>query len=76
MNDCITKTKQSTTKPCAYLLAYTLDTDGHYDLLQIKSRKSRNEILQLDNIIDIKSEFSISDNKHIAVSIMSWQYGS
>ena len=25
MNDCITTTKQSTTKPCAYLLGYTVD---------------------------------------------------
>ena len=24
MNDCITTTKQSTTKPCAYFLGYTL----------------------------------------------------
>ena len=27
MNDCITTTKQSTTKPCAYFLGYTVDTD-------------------------------------------------
>ena len=26
MNDCITTTKQSTTKPCAYLLGYTVAT--------------------------------------------------
>ena len=26
MNDCITATKQSTTKPCAYFLGYTVDT--------------------------------------------------
>ena len=33
MNDCITTTKQSTTKPCAYFLGYTvrhLDTDAKY----------------------------------------------
>ena len=34
MNDCITTTKQSTTKPCAYFLGYTVSniagkTDGH-----------------------------------------------
>ena len=32
MNDCITTTKQSTTKPCAYFLGYTVDVDfipGH-----------------------------------------------
>ena len=26
MNDCITTTKQSTTKPCAYFLGYTVST--------------------------------------------------
>ena len=26
MNDCITTTKQSTTKPCAYFLGYTVDS--------------------------------------------------
>ena len=31
MNDCITTTKQSTTKPCAYFLGYTVDHSGvHY----------------------------------------------
>ena len=28
MNDCITTTKQSTTKPCAYFLGYTVDVAG------------------------------------------------
>ena len=28
MNDCITTTKQSTTKPCAYFLGYTVTTRG------------------------------------------------
>ena len=28
MNDCITTTKQSTTKPCAYFLGYTVDWSG------------------------------------------------
>ena len=30
MNDCITTTKQSTTKPCAYFLGYTIYTDITY----------------------------------------------
>ena len=30
MNDCITTTKQSTTKPCAYFLGYTVYTDITY----------------------------------------------
>ena len=29
MNDCITTTKQSTTKPCAYFLGYTVATNIH-----------------------------------------------
>ena len=28
MNDCITTTKQSTTKPCAYFLGYTVEHNG------------------------------------------------
>ena len=30
MNDCITTTKQSTTKPCAYFLGYTVEHQGSY----------------------------------------------
>ena len=29
MNDCLTTTKQSTTKPCAYFLGYTVDHSGY-----------------------------------------------
>ena len=34
MNDCITTTKQSTTKPCAYFLGYTVDRTYTYTILQ------------------------------------------
>ena len=34
MNDCITTTKQSTTKPCAYFLGYTVPI--HYQTLTVK----------------------------------------
>ena len=36
MNDCITTTKQSTTKPCAYFLGYTVCVPGNWiiDYLQ------------------------------------------
>ena len=34
MNDCITTTKQSTTKPCAYFLGYTVETT-----LKLKHRR-------------------------------------
>ena len=30
MNDCITTTKQSTTKPCAYFLGYTVENQTRY----------------------------------------------
>ena len=42
MNDCITTTKQSTTKPCAYFLGYTVMTTAHrvstvvYSSLQVR----------------------------------------
>ena len=32
MNDCITTTKQSTTKPCAYFLGYTVHAWRHHDV--------------------------------------------
>ena len=37
MNDCITTTKQSTTKPCAYFLGYTVSTE------QIESNPNYNK---------------------------------
>ena len=36
MNDCITTTKQSTTKPCAYFLGYTV----HQEMWKIRHDKS------------------------------------
>ena len=33
MNDCITTTKQSTTKPCAYFLGYTVDESHHTSVI-------------------------------------------
>ena len=33
MNDCITTTKQSTTKPCAYFLGYTVDAARHTSVM-------------------------------------------
>ena len=32
MNDCITTTKESTTKPCAYFLGYTVCVDKTFDM--------------------------------------------
>ena len=33
MNDCITTTKQSTTKPCAYFLGYTVPKEQQYSIV-------------------------------------------
>ena len=41
MNDCITTTKQSTTKPCAYFLGYTVASNFLHLLLYIHSRICR-----------------------------------
>ena len=35
MNDCITTTKQSTTKPCAYFLGYTVAQFGNTALIKV-----------------------------------------
>ena len=36
MNDCITTTKQSTTKPCAYFLGYTVSVEVNHITLTLK----------------------------------------
>ena len=45
MNDCITTTKQSTTKPCAYFLGYTVlersDPSGHFQRHAWKKNSNR-----------------------------------
>ena len=50
MNDCVTTTKQSTTKPCAYFLGYTvrypwLSTSLHVDDLQYIPRNMHTVLL-------------------------------
>ena len=35
MNDCITTTEQSTTKPCAYFLGYTVPAVGNLSFVQV-----------------------------------------
>ena len=40
MNDCITTTKQSTTKPCAYFLGYTVAIDGFIIEVQLQLQMS------------------------------------
>ena len=38
MNDCVTTTKQSTTKPCAYFLGYTVNLHFECPVSQLKSQ--------------------------------------
>ena len=40
MNDCITTTKQSTTKPCAYFLGYTVGQSQHVTCCAFPSDKT------------------------------------
>ena len=42
MNDCITTTKQSTTKPCAYFLGYTVNSATVEVYIRIKQRDAIN----------------------------------
>ena len=44
MNDCITTTKQSTTKPCAYFLGYTVFYIHFYVMSSSKPLASRNSL--------------------------------
>ena len=41
MNDCITTTKQSTTKPCTYFLGYTVSVGKYVDSFVCKINSSR-----------------------------------
>ena len=41
MNDCITTTKQSTTKPCAYFLGYTVSEVSLVDMRKTQNQKNR-----------------------------------
>ena len=41
MNDCITTTKQSTTKPCAYFLGYTVCLPTSWGCINIRVRISK-----------------------------------
>ena len=43
MNDCITTTKQSTTKPCAYFLGYTVDFLS-YPQIETRDRAATKQI--------------------------------
>ena len=49
MNDCITTTKQSTTKPCAYFLGYTVvSTLCKYDAVACVLNPNDTGLMHLD----------------------------
>ena len=48
MNDCITTTKQSTTKPCAYFLGYTVSYNENWGKLALLLRRNPSGIRRWD----------------------------
>ena len=64
MNDCITTTKQSTTKPCAYFVGYTVLDKCPYPRKQICCNDSRVQTIVINY-------FTIVGCPHISVSTMS-----
>ena len=75
MNDCITTTKQSTTKPCAYFLGYTEDIfiRNHRRLHKIQYRISTYCIFAPDRPWIWPGIKSISNNLDIAFHVRSSQ---
>ena len=65
MNDCITTTKQSTTKPCAYFLGYTVDNMRERDRERERGRERYRE-----------RTISISDNQigSLFMSVLHFPY--
>ena len=77
MNDCITTTKQSTTKPCAYFLGYTVSL---HDLLSISSAIDKPKF-RLSNVL-LKSTATVpailplskaSFHFSVILTIVVWQ---
>ena len=67
MNDCITTTKQSTTKPCAYFLGYTV----RYPLEMHITTKSREiSFIYIFFIYPIVSKFH---TEHDSITILLWE---
>ena len=63
MNDCITTTKQSTTKRCAYFLGYTvLWLMAFFCKLQVKSESGNSECYVNRDILDLLNVFVLCSN--------------
>ena len=68
MNDCITTTKQSTTKPCAYFLGYTVTIQRTQLHLTDTSTQTRGHFVYLHDMSMIWSGISI----YIHVKLWVW----
>ena len=62
MNDCITTTKQSTTKPCAYFLGYTVGVDKTKLIANVNMQTSVQQHFANESQI-----YNVWDYKHIHV---------
>ena len=66
MNDCITTTKQSTTKPCAYFLGYTVGSQTWSQLLSLELAR---------NIFDILNHHAdLGSQSRNDMMYMKWSY--
>ena len=75
MNDCITTTKQSTTKPCAYFLGYTVcDTTQHYPwpllcvTIPLHLRRHKNNLNRYSGSFTPKQSIKINGFIYVIVS--------
>ena len=64
MNDCITTTKQSTTKPCAYFLGYTVFVTSYQIHTEYTCRTNRHLVL---TFMEINKQ--IIYNQHVSVGV-------
>ena len=73
MNDCITTTKQSTTKPCAYFLGYTVYNFTATILSADELYHFCIRIGQCDiyGLLHVKAFVSIQPGAHFIINILS-----
>ena len=71
MNDCITTTKQCTTKPCAYFLGYTVSL-GWKHMLQMSCPQITLEYISLNSTLDMWLNYFVAEwymNIHVVTHI-------
>ena len=69
MNDCITTTKQSTTKPCAYFLGYTVGTSRSVWKLCCYVLADIRQITQSNAVIDSFFHHTMNNSSYICDQI-------